>query len=497
MRYRLASLLRNLAAGARLALFLPVTRLAFRVDVVQAILLFAVLCAIDIAGDRLLYAGAVFTLQGAGSEFAGLAFLALAAAVVGLALRRVELALALVVTGLAALPAVALASYAVFVGAPHLAAPDAVLALAPYALLAWQTAIFVRVVALYVERAAWRRWAIAGAGGVVLALPIALASRLVDDVPWFRMPYTLGAAGELSAASEPVLATQRELLDDALASLDDRDPGGANVYFVVYAPDGEEAAWNDHVEEVRDLADAKLGTKGRSLVLRTHADTMLTTPFATVSNLREALAEISEAGDPEQDILMLYIGGRGTRGGVVPARLPPLNLVSLTPTGLRSLLDDAGFEWRVIIVASCYAGAYVDALGDDHTVVVAASAADKPSFGCEGRGDPTFFGNAFFDDGFAQGDSIAAAFAIARDRVAARESERGLSPSSPMLHVGERIAPMVRHLKHGGAGTMAAAGGWHIRPALWRPRAARDSVVRTHVAATGYGFDGARHPLRQ
>ncbi len=497
MRYRFASLLRNLAAGARLALFLPVTRLAFRVDVVQAILLFAVLCAIDIAGDRLLYAGATFTLQGAGSEFAALALLALAAALVGLALRRAELALALVVTAMSALALVSLVSYGVFLGAPRLDSPDTVLAIAPYALLGWQAAIFVRAVALYVERAAWKRWAVAGAGGLVMALPLALSSRLVDDVPWFRMPYTFGSSGELSAASEPVLAAQRELLDDALASLDDRQPGSTNLYFVAYAPDGEEAAWNDHVEHVRELVDARLDTKGRSIVLRTHADTMLTTPFATVSNLRETLAEISEAGDPEQDILMLYVGGRGTRGGVVPARLPPLDLVSLTPAGLRSLLDNAGFEWRIVIVAACYAGAYADALDDDHTVVIAASAADKPSFGCEDRGDPTLFGEALFGDGFAQGDSLTAAFAIARDRVAAQEAARGLSPSAPVLHVGERIAPMVRHLKRGNAGTMADAGTLRLRPALLQATARHAGPAHRSFSLARARFDASRRSPRQ
>ena len=40
MMHELVNLGRNLVAGLRLALFLPVSRLAFRIDVVQLLLLF-------------------------------------------------------------------------------------------------------------------------------------------------------------------------------------------------------------------------------------------------------------------------------------------------------------------------------------------------------------------------------------------------------------------------------------------------------------------------
>jgi hypothetical protein len=96
-------------------------------------------------------------------------------------------------------------------------------------------------------------------------------------------------------------------------------------------------------------------------------------------------------------------------------------------------------------------------------VVVAASAADRPSFGCDGRGDPTFFGDALFFDGFAHGDSLVTAFNVARDRVAARESERGLSASQPLMRVGARIAPMIRHLRSFGGGNNATASAGRLR----------------------------------
>lgn len=448
------ALLRNIAAGVRLALFLPVSRQAFRIDAVQLLLLFAVSSLVDIAGDRLRFGpDSLFNSQGAGNELAAIAMLALLALLVAITLRRPALALAITVTVMSTTLIVQVVHYLAYevIGAlPSLtAAQDVVEPL----ILAWIVAILVRCVAMHLEMP-WRwRWLTAGLAALVLALPLVVSPMLVDAVPWFSS-VDIGddASGDITAASEPVLAAQKELLDNALSDLDDRDPGAPNLYFVAYAPDGNEVAWTSHMQRVRKLLDRRLDTEGHSIILRNHPDTMLSMPFATISNLRETFAEIAAAADPDQDILMLYIGGKGSRGGRIAGTLPPLDLVTLTPAGLKSLLDDAGFQWRIVVVAACYSGAYVDALDDDHTVVIAASAADRPSFGCEGRADPTFFGDALFAAGFAHGDSLVAAFETATRLVTARERERGLAASRPEIRVGSRIAPRVAHLRRFGTG---------------------------------------------
>ena len=51
MRHEFVKLARNLAAGTRLALFAPVARLAFRIDVVQLLLLFALSALVDFGAD--------------------------------------------------------------------------------------------------------------------------------------------------------------------------------------------------------------------------------------------------------------------------------------------------------------------------------------------------------------------------------------------------------------------------------------------------------------
>ncbi len=455
----LRALAANLRAGVRIALFMRVSALALRVDALQLLLLFAVYCAIDIGGDRLRFgADSLLTTQAFGTELASVALLGVIAMLVGLVLRRQRLALALTVTVMAALPLLQIVHYAPFALADAAPTVARAIAAASALMLAWTTAVLVRCVAIQLEMTSRRRWLAAGVAGLALAAPFVLSPLVIEDTPWFRAADTgTSINGEISAASEPVLAAQKDLLDNALSDIDDRDPGAPNLYFVGYAPDGDEVAWTAHMDRVQKLLDDRLDTKGHSILLRNHPDTMLTMPFATVSNLRETFSEIAAAADTHEDILMLYIGGKGAKGGRITGTLPPLDLVALTPVGLKSLLDDAGFEWRIIVVAACYAGGYADVLDDDHTAVLTASATDGPSFGCDGRGEPTLFGDALFGDGLAHGDSLVAAFDAARERVAEREKQRGFSPSQPRLEVGARIAPMIRHLRRFGGGNNVTA----------------------------------------
>jgi len=53
MRHTLAALIRNLVAGFRVACLLPVTQLAFRVDLPQLVLLFVVSSSLDAVRDAI------------------------------------------------------------------------------------------------------------------------------------------------------------------------------------------------------------------------------------------------------------------------------------------------------------------------------------------------------------------------------------------------------------------------------------------------------------
>jgi hypothetical protein len=180
-------------------------------------------------------------------------------------------------------------------------------------------------------------------------------------------------------------------------------------------------------------------------------------PFATVSNLRETLNEIGTIIDPEDDVVMIYLAGRGAADHRLIAEQPPLSLVELAPVGLKQLLDDAGIKWRIIVVSACYSGGFIAPLKDEHTLIVTDAREDRTSFGCGGRTPPAFFGDAFFAKGLAKSDTFQGAFEKAKSLVADRERDADYAPpAEPQMFVGDAMAAKIKTLRKRGATGLTA-----------------------------------------
>ena len=160
-----------------------------------------------------------------------------------------------------------------------------------------------------------------------------LPSGVIPDAPWWA-PVEEFAALDGSPASEPVLAFQRELQDDALAALEDHVAGQTELYFVAFAPDGAGPVWRPRVEAARDAIDARYG-EGRSVIYLNDETSLADTPFATVTHLREALQEIAAASDPDEDVAMVYVAGRSNADGTLVAELPPPFLTIIAGRGCK------------------------------------------------------------------------------------------------------------------------------------------------------------------
>jgi len=483
MRYALTSFGRNLVAGLRLALFLPVTRLAFRIDVAQLVLLFVFSAAIDVAGDWLRAGeGREFSLLGAGTELYSGAALLLIAAVLALAFRQRTLVLAIPVIVMAAVPIVQVLNFLIPLSTLAAFARDLVGALGIDGVELWMVAILVRSVAVAFAPSPPRVWLLAICGGLLLATPIMFSSTFSPNDPWWHGPGAPSMAPEgMSAGSEAVLATQSMLLDHELSGLEDERPGSSDLYFVGFSPYGGDDAFRSGAEAAQKVMDERWGTAGRSLLLINSPQTLLTTPFATVTNLRETLNEIGSAIDVDDDVVMLYLASPGARGPRLRAELPPLSLVELTPAGLRQLLDDAEIKWRIIVVSACYSGGFIEPLQDDHTLIITASRADKLSPGCDKAAETAYFGEAFFQKGMAHSATLAAAFEVAKIHVAERERDRKISaPSEPQWWIGKEMAAKLSGLHRGGPASgittrfndrrvspwLRAARPWRLTPAF-------------------------------
>jgi len=317
----------------------------------------------------------------------------------------------------------------------------------------WVFAMCIRSVALALDNPRRSRWARAFVGGLVLVAPLWFTPLIASNDAWWKEPAADGADPRFpSPVSEPVLAAQQRLLDEALSNLADERPHVTDLYFVGFAGDAREDVFRKDVLAAKQVMDERWGTDGRSIALINNPRTLLEAPAATVTNLRETLNEIGASIDAEQDVVMVYLASHGSRDHVLEVSFPPLELAPLTAPALKGLLDDAGIKWRIVVVSACYSGAFIDALKDDNTLIFTASASDRASFGCGNRSDSTFFGEALFQHGLAQTESLMSAFEAAQARVAEREKAGGYSPpSNPQVYVGPSMADKVIELDRGNA----------------------------------------------
>ncbi len=441
MMHAFTDLGRNLWAGLRLALFMPVARLAFRIDRVQLLLLFVVSALIDIGTDWIRYGpDARFSPLGASAEFFAISVLLLSAALQAVMFRQRALALAIPVLALAAYPVIQVVHTAPYV-VPAFAAGSSAAEVFDIAMAVWLAAVLVRVVAVALMPARPHRLARALAGGILLAGPLALAPMLTPPVAWWLSPGAPIDGRYPNPASEPVIAAQQTLLDDELSALADETPGVTDLYFVGFVGDGHDDTYRQDMLAARRAMEERWDMSERSVSLVSSPATLLDTPMATVTNLRETLKEVAAAINPDEDVVMLYFTGPSAGDGSLDVAAPPLELLPLSPAVLRNLLDEAGIVWRIVVVSSCHSAAFVDALQSETTLVLVA-AGDDAAGGCAVVNGATRLGGALFGDAM-QSDSLQKTFE------AAQAAPQPGAPPIGQLFMGSAIEGKLKELDRG------------------------------------------------
>jgi hypothetical protein len=437
MHALLAGLARNLIAGARLALFLPLRRLDYRASAAD----FSVLFVFNFA----LWLGAAALREGRIGELEALAlttYLSTVPLLLGGALlvariyREPQLALPLAVALASSDPVFELAGMALL----HVA-PMGWAGLAYFVFFAWIWVIAVRAVTLI---AGWRRPQVF-LGAAVASAIIAIALFVFPKTEVWSLPEKVAAVPALAA--EHVFHLQGELLGRALGALAPGKSGEIELYFVGFAPDGSQDVFLREMRGVRGVIEKTYGAAGRALVLANGEGALEEFPLATVTNLRRALEGVAARMNADEDVLLLYVSAHGDDKFRISAHQPPLSLAQLNPTALARMLQDAGIRWKVVVVSACHAGGFIEPLKDANTLVIAAARADRSSFGCEHGRESTYFGNALFNQGLALTRSLVEAFGLAREAVAKQEAAERLTPSEPQIWVGEAIAERLKALE--------------------------------------------------
>jgi len=243
---------------------------------------------------------------------------------------------------------------------------------------------------------------------------------------------------------ERTFHVQGQLIERALADVTKGREGVRETYFVGFAPDASQDVFLKEMRFVKKLFDERFGTAGRSIALVSSQDALEEFPIASVTNLARALERTAQAMNGDEDTLVLFLSAHGYPDHRLSAVQPPLELASLTPTALARMLHEAGIKWRVIVVSACYSGGFIEPLKDANSIVIAAAAPERTSFGCEPGRDFTYFGQAYFRDALAQTRSFTRAFELASDIVARQETAEGLEPSRPQMWVGAALAERLK-----------------------------------------------------
>lgn len=438
-----AALARNLRAGFAIALLRAPRGIAGSMGQVAWLGVLHALVAVVTQAAMAGFAG-TFTWAGVGGALLPVALFAIAAAATSAAAARPEVALPLTVGTLAANLWIGVAVSALLMvseGVPW----RGVWAWVPWGValggLAWIVAAFA-VAASRMLALGWGTRVVATViAAVVLAWPLFETAH--DRSVWVRAPDPAEQAHQAAvaaAAGESLLYSQPALLARGLAALQARRPGQPNLYLVAFAGYAEQDVFMREVLFVDALFAERFGTRGRSLRLVNNRATLGEIPIATRTSLAAALDKVGSLMDRDEDILFLFLTSHGQRGRLL-IELEPLVLADLTPGDLRGMLDSAGIRHRVIVVSACYSGEFLQALRDDDSLVITASAADRNSFGCSSEAEFTYFGKAFFDEAIRAHGSFIAAFDAAVPVIAQRERAEGAEPSEPQRAVGAGIVP--------------------------------------------------------
>src|SRR5688572_2503613 len=292
--YHFLALGRNLAAGARLALFLRVRRYDFRVSALDFALLLACNFLVMVAASAL-RAGFVGSFDAAVAPIylASVALVLAAAMLVSIAYRQPAALLLLATAFCASDPLFELAAIAL----PFAIAATGIGAPLYFLFLGWMLAVAIRAVAVC---AGTRRPQVL-LGALCVTAMLALAQFVLPRVDAWREPQDADEE-DAPLADERLFHLQGELIERALDAIGAGTQGKPEVYFVGFAPDASSDVFVREMRFVKRLFDERFGTAGRSVALASSQNALEEFPIGSVTNLERALRRVGRRMNADEDL---------------------------------------------------------------------------------------------------------------------------------------------------------------------------------------------------
>jgi peptidase C13-like protein len=297
-----------------------------------------------------------------------------------------------------------------------------------------------------------RRATFAGIAFLVAFIWVTDALEAIPDIWAAPEVAEVAEGGDSHADAETVLFEQPKRIDQALAGIRSEDSPGPKGFFLGFAGVGEQKVFAQEIGLASRVLSERYGMENRALALINDERDLQRAPLASVSGLKYALRGLAGRMNLERDVLFLVISSHGASEPAIAVSNSDLPFNDMTDEDLAQGLSDSGIKWRVIIISACYAGGFIDALKNPHTIVITAAASDRTSFGCSNDRDLTYFGEAFFRDALPEARSLRDAFERAKTAIALRERREHVDASKPQAYFGAemeaKLAAMKDHAPH-------------------------------------------------
>ena len=249
--------------------------------------------------------------------------------------------------------------------------------------------------------------------------------------------------------SEEVFTMQAALREKALQNIKPSKAGQTDIYALNLAPYGYQDIFMREVHYVGTRLQEKLGITNVIPMISNEA-TVQTTALANTSNLNAYLQRLShDYMQPDEDIALIFMTSHGdAKEGLAVGLGYDFSQLGMSPERLKKILDDSGIKNKIIIISACHSGTFIPHLQDANTMVIAAAATDRTSFGCSDEFDLTYFTEAYFKVGLEETTDLEEAFALAKAEIERREVAQNILPTSnPQIFVGDKIKEALRKYK--------------------------------------------------
>jgi len=286
--------------------------------------------------------------------------------------------------------------------------------------------------------------------GVLLLLGFVYLSDALSVIPDFWAPVeqepAVASDDDAPADEEALLFAQPSKIDHALAAVMRGDAPQGQAFFLGFAGVGDEKVFAEEIELAAQVIGNRYAVGSRGVSLINDARDLRSAPFASLSALKYTLHGLAAKMNVERDVLFLSISSHGSQDPAIAVSNDDLPFNDFSDEDLAQALQESGIKWRVIIISACYAGAFIDSLKNPQTIVIAAAAADRTSFGCGSDSDLTYFGGAFYRDALPAARSLRGAFDQAKTAIAQRERREHVEPSRPQAYFGTEMETKLEHL---------------------------------------------------